>query len=864
MKNLTIRTKLIAGFIVVSMIASFIGIFGSIRLAWIEKQDQALYEQVTVQLGNLANTVDNFQRIRAAYRDMIQATEKEEIVKGAKLIDEILGSVDLYAGAYEKGIVNEEGRMKYDAFVVPFNQFRDGVEKLKMLALANKDDEANEYIFSELIIPYREAQVGMDALLEFKVKQGELLSQDNISKANQAANIMMVLVVFGFILAIGIGLFISGNIRKIIKDFMTETNLLVDGAIAGDLNTRADVSKINFELRSIPEGFNRTLDALVQPMNMAADYMQKIANGDQLEKITANYNGDFNLVKNNINRCIDILGGLNCEVKMLTEEVAKGRLNVKADESQFTGSWYQLVKGMNSTIHSLAGYVDAMPTPALILDADYTIQYINKAGAELGGSTPTKLFGMKCYEFFKTEDCQTEKCACNRAMRSLSRVNSETVARPGNTRLDIAYSGVPIKDDKGAVVGAFEVITDQTAIKTAFSKAQKIGDYQALHAERLTENLSLFAKGELNLVLETEIGDEDTKEARLVFAQIFNAVDDSVKAMKLIAEKARLVANGDLTVRLEKRSDNDLLMQSLSEMVAKLNEIVAQITDASENVATGSNEMSLTATQIAQGANEQAASAEEVSSSVEEMAGTIQQNSENAIETEKIATASAKGIIEVSSSSSQSLDAIRLISEKIRVINDIAEKTDILAINAAIEAARAGEHGKGFAVVAAEVRKLAEVSQKAAVEINSLSASSLRLTEEAGTQLNKIIPDIEKTARLVQEIAMASREQSAGAEQIAKAVDQFSQVTQQNSAAAEEMSSSSEELSGQADMLKEVISFFNTGKKESKLQEKRRTAPLQHHKGNGGGSTGGNGKTEKKGLAIVLDDLDSNKGYEQF
>jgi methyl-accepting chemotaxis protein len=860
MKNITIRVKLLFGFIIVALIASFIGIFGTLRLSHIQGNDQQMYDQVTVQLGNLANTVDNFQRIRAAYRDMLQASDKEEIVKGAKLIDEILGNVDLYAGAYEKRIVNEEGRMIYTQFIEPFNRFRDGVEKLKVLALANKDDEANEYIFSELIIPYREAQVAMDALLEFKVKQGETLSQANIHSAKQASTVMIVFVVFGFLFAIGIGLYVSTNIRNIIKDFMTETNRMVDAAVAGDLSSRADVMRINFELRSIPEGFNRTLDALVQPMNMAADYMQKIANGDHLDKITDHYNGDFNLVKNNINRCIEILDGLNSEVSILTSEVSKGRLNVKADESQFTGSWHQLVKGVNSTVHSLAGYIDVMPTPAMIVDNDYTIQYINKAGADLGGSTPTKLFGTKCHDFFKTDDCQTENCACSKAMRSLTRVNSETVARPGSSRLDIAYSSVPVKNDKGVVVGAFEVITDQTAIKTAFAKAKKVGDYQSVHAERLTENLDLFARGELNLSLETEPGDEDTREARIVFNQIFKAVDESVKAMQQIAEKAKLVANGDLTVRLEKRSDNDLLMQSLSDMVLKLNEIVAQITDASENVATGSNEMSLTATQIAQGANEQAASAEEVSSSVEEMAGTIQQNSENAIETEKIATAAAKGIIGVSASSTESLEAIRLISEKIRVINDIAEKTDILAINAAIEAARAGEHGKGFAVVAAEVRKLAEVSQKAAVDVNALSVSSLRITEEAGIQLNKIIPDIEKTARLVQEIAMASREQSAGAEQIAKAIDQFSQVTQQNSAAAEEMSSSSEELTGQADMLKEVISFFNTGKQEKKVIERKKSAPLQHHKGNGSG----NGKAEKKGLSIVLDEFEQSKGYEQF
>lgn len=294
-----------------------------------------------------------------------------------------------------------------------------------------------------------------------------------------------------------------------------------------------------------------------------------------------------------------------------------------------------------------------------------------------------------------------------------------------------------------------------------------------------------------------------------------------VKTMNTIAEKAKLVANGDLTVQLSKRSDKDVLMEALSEMVTRLNDTMVQILESSENVSSGSSQLSSTAVQIAQGANEQASSAEEVSSSIEEMTSTIQQNTDNAIQTEKIAVAAAKGIVDVSEASLKSLEAIRSIVEKIKIVNAIAEKTDILAINAAIEAARAGDHGKGFAVVAAEVRKLAETSQKAALEINALSASSLKLTEEGGELMLKIIPDIQRTATLIQEIAAASTEQNAGASQISKAIEQLSQITQQNSAAAEEMSSTSEELASQAEALQDAIAFFNTGRKISSIKNIR-------------------------------------------
>ncbi len=335
----------------------------------------------------------------------------------------------------------------------------------------------------------------------------------------------------------------------------------------------------------------------------------------------------------------------------------------------------------------------------------------------------------------------------------------------------------------------------------------------------------MIAQGNLNINLDIDSNDE--------IGSLANAFKRLISASKEIVEKAKLVSKGDLTVTLTKRSENDELNQALSDMVLRLNEIVGQILESAQNVASASTQFSSTTVQIAEGANEQASSAEEVSSSVEEMTANIQQNTDNAMETEKIASGAAKGINEVSIAAQKSLDAIRQIAEKIKVINAIAEKTDILAINAAIEAARAGEHGKGFAVVAAEVRKLAETSQKAAIEINSLSATSLKVTEEAGTFMMKIIPDIQKTATLIQEISASSSEQSAGANQISTAIEQLSKVTQQNSAAAEEMSSTAEELASQAESLNEAISFFNTGrvfvKEKHQLKSARRAQVDKKH-----------------------------------
>lgn len=276
---------------------------------------------------------------------------------------------------------------------------------------------------------------------------------------------------------------------------------------------------------------------------------------------------------------------------------------------------------------------------------------------------------------------------------------------------------------------------------------------------------------------------------------------------------ANALAAGDLTVAVESDSKDEtgLMMQALANMVEKLKQVVGEVMTASDNVASGSQELSATAQQMSQGATEQAASAEEISSSMEEMASSIRQNTDNSMQTEKISIKSAVDAKDGGKAVIETVAAMKEIATKISIIEEIARQTNLLALNAAIEAARAGEHGKGFAVVASEVRKLAERSQSAAGEISGLSTRSVAVAEQAGEMLTKMVPDIQKTAELVQEITASSKEQDTGAEQINKAIQQLDQVIQQNASASEEMASTSEELSSQAEQLQDSISFFNIG-----------------------------------------------------
>lgn len=295
----------------------------------------------------------------------------------------------------------------------------------------------------------------------------------------------------------------------------------------------------------------------------------------------------------------------------------------------------------------------------------------------------------------------------------------------------------------------------------------------------------------------------------------FYLIRNIIDPIKKVIEMTHAIAKGDLTQVIQNNGEDEtgLLISSLNEMSLKLREVITKSTRIANHIAAASEQISTTSQQLSQGASEQSVSVEEISTTVEEMTINVEQSRENTLLTERISKKALDGIYEVTEQSLKSYEANQKIAKKTSVINYISFQTNILALNAAVEAARIGELGRGFAVVANEVTRLADSSKLASTEISGLTADGLELAKISNEKLTQMLPEIEKTSYLLQEIASASKEQANGVLQINNAIQILNNVTQQNAAASEELAANAEEMTSQAVALKDSIGYFRVDSK---------------------------------------------------
>ncbi len=693
---------------------------------------------------------------------------------------------------------------------------------------------------------------------------------------------------------------------------LEEIMRLVDASKEGRLSERGKATLLNGMQREMIQGVNEMLDAILLPIGEGNRILAQISSGKIDELIAQTYKGDHEKMKVAVNSVGTVLQGLQKELARLIEASRDGQLSERGKPDQFQGAFAEIVRGVNVMLDAIllpigegnrilaqisSGKIDELIAQTYKGDHEKMKVAVNNVGTVLQGLQK---------ELGRLIDASRDGQLSERGKLDQFRGAFAEIVQGVNTMLDAIL--LPIGEGNRILAqissGKIDELIAQTykgdheKMKVAVNNVGIV--LQSLHKEleRLTDASNegrLAERGKhdqfqgayaeiirgVNAILDAVIGPLNVS-AKYVeqiskgdipsqitdtyhgdFNLIKNNLNTLIVAMNDITRAAEEISSGNLTVDIRERSAQDKLMQALSAMVSGLTQTVSDIRSIAGEVASASQSISTASVQVSKGASAQAAAAEEASSSMEEMVSNIKQNADNAQQTDKIANKSAKDAQESGKSVLEAVAAMKEIANKISIIEEIARQTNLLALNAAIEAARAGEHGKGFAVVAAEVRKLAERSQKAAGEINQLSATTLKVSEKSGEMLEKLVPDIQRTAELVQEITAASKEQDTGAEQINKALQQLEQVIQQNASAAEEMASTTEELTGQSDQLVSALSFFHTGDEESgrghravgtRTVKHAQTAPAKPVKPNGHATAPAAKTAAKAGVNLRLND----------
>ncbi|MEJ5246106.1 MAG: methyl-accepting chemotaxis protein [Bacteroidota bacterium] len=605
-----------------------------------------------------------------------------------------------------------------------------------------------------------------------------------------------------------------------------DANMLANAALEGRLDVRADASKHKGAYKNIIEGMNGALDNLIKPLNVAAEYVDRIAKGDIPPKISEDYRGDFNEIKNNLNQLIDNVNNLYQELGVLINAIGVGNLNVRGDLSKFKGVWNEIINSINEIMLQVETPIqDVVEVLKKVANNDYT----------------TKI--TKNYQGIWDD---------------LKKSTNDTMARLEHV-LQIA---------KNISFGKLDNLSELKAIGRRSAADELIPSFIKLMEalEAMAEDVRTLAQSAIDGNLSVRA---DASKHYGIYKEIVSGFNETLDAVIAPVEEAGEVLNtmatGDLTVKVKGnyKGDHKKLQESINTLVDSFNDLIGRLLNSVETTASAAIQISSTADTMATSAQEQSAQTEEVASAIEEMARTVTENANNAQQTADMArqnreiakeggqiveltVSKMSDIARVVKESADNIEKLgessKQIGEIISVIDDIADQTNLLALNAAIEAARAGEQGRGFAVVADEVRKLAERTTEATKQIaemikgiqkdteiavhmmqngNAEVTNGIQLADKAGSALKEIVESSQHLLDMISQIASANEEQAATGEQITKNVAMISEVAQDSSRRVTEIAHSAEDLSRLTDELRELVSQFKIIHHEYEMSSQR-------------------------------------------
>lgn len=780
--NLKLNRKLLAGFILVALIAGFIGFIGITNIRKVDQGGVAIYQRDTVPLVYAGKAAVVFQQMRVYLRDLLldqkgQAQYFERIENLDRQMRQLLARyANTLSTATEKNEYDElrQALDKYQEFRLTYFSF-----------VKAKDERAYPYLIGQVVPAAGKVQTTIDRFFGTMVARADQNAISNTKETRQTIIIMIGVSGIGMLLAIGLGLFLSSSITRPIKRLTAAAKQLALGDV--NVNVKSDTQD---EIGELTASFHM----MIANIREHAEIAEKIAAGDL--NIAVKRNSDRDVLAISMKRVVDTLRALLSETTSLTQATDAGKLDARGEAGKFQGGYKEIVTGINKTLDTIILPLnEAQQIMARIALNDYTLEMcgeyegVFKEFAAAINAVRARLLSVqdafvrvgkgdtsRLEEFRQIgKRCENDRLmpACMAMMQAIRNLIEET----GRLAEAAVNGNLGVRGDDLKFEGGFREII-QGINKTLDAVAQPLGEASAVLQEMAQGNLSLSMDGEYQ-------GE---------FAKMKGAFNGTI--------------------------------HSFNELLGDIHFAAAEVASASKEVATSSQTLS-------QGSTEQASAIEELSAAIEQIAVQTKQNAQNANQANELALDAKAGAEQGNARMKAMLGAMTNINEAsgnisriIKVIDEIAFQTNILSLNAAVEAARAGQHGKGFAVVAEEVRNLAARSAEAARETTALIEGSIKkaeegskIADETAAALHEIVADISKVATLVNDIMIASNEQASGIAQINQGIIQVSEVTQSNTASSEESAAASEELSGQADLLKGMVRKFRLKKGVAERQQ---------------------------------------------
>ncbi|MBR0596914.1 methyl-accepting chemotaxis protein [Sinanaerobacter chloroacetimidivorans] len=874
-QNLKLGTKLLCGFLIVSILSGVIGSIGIITVFQMKKSNEVLMQEAIAPMKQITGIVDSFHRMRVVIRDAIIADSMEERLTEIEKVETRKAEIEEFNSQIADTWRTEEDKALYQAYIDHLDTLYPLLDQLT--AAVKKGDVESARVMikdnSNLGKAFSDVQDSINMLAAQKVKNADAISKDASDSSGQSTVLIigmaLAVVLLGLILGVAITRMISKPINTLVqaasrisegdidvavasstkdeigiltesfgkmieniklqaesvqrisagdlslvvnpksnKDVlgmslvsMTETlqklvsevQGVTESAVEGRLEKRGNTEGLYGGYKEIITGFNHTLDAIVDPLQVALAYIEKMANGDELEAIENNFPGQYGVLIHHLTMVRESLYTLIDETAKLTQSTANGDLSYRADVGKIQGGYAQIVGGINEALDSVvgplkvaAGYIDRIgkgEIPPAITDTYYgdfndIKESINSCIDGLGGLVEGSDILRKMSLNDYTEKVQGEYLGIyneisqstnllnyrvNRIMDILDHVASGDLSdlqniidggkRSENDRVVPTLISF-IESIKGlleetnelsrsAVEGKLDARGDMSKFSGDFAMVIK-GINDTLDAvvapiEEATAVLEEMAKGNLQIKM---IG--DYKGDHSVMKKALNETIDNLQSyISEISDVLTDIGSGNLNLSITSDYKGDFveIKNSLNNIISSLNQIMGDINDAADQVTSGSRQVSDGSQALSQGSTEQASSIEELTASIAEVAGQTKQNAVNANQASEIVTNAKEHAMTGNRQMKEMLHSMEGISQSsadiskiIKVIDDIAFQTNILALNAAVEAARAGQHGKGFAVVAEEVRSLAVRSADAAKETTELIEGSIYKVQE-GTRI---------------------------------------------------------------------------------------------------------------------------------